>query len=175
PAPLGHGAAGLRRRPQGIQREDPRGDPDGLARRVPEPMTAAWAGARLPGHDLVGFEDELEQLRVRGIALEAADRHTGRQSDAGAARQDNDRDTVAGEHVAVEHRARQGRVGSLHEMQYRGHQNTRKRRPRWTRAAISSRVTGMTVCPSAFQVGSAGTASFSTWNGTPSDLRFARN
>src|SRR5262249_5853791 len=40
---------------------------------------------------------------------------------------------------------------------------------------ISSRVTGITVCPSAFQVGSTGTASFSTWNGTPSVLRFARN
>src|SRR5215470_4556876 len=138
-------------------------------------MTAACAGARLPGHDLVGLEDQLEQLRVGEVTVEAPDRHAGRQAGAGAARQHHDGDAVAFAQVAVEHGTSQGRVGSLHQVEHCGHQNTRKRQPRWTRPAISSWVTGITACPSVFQVGSTGTASFSTWNGTPSDLRFARN
>src|SRR5262245_28532117 len=138
-------------------------------------MTGTTVGARLPGHDLVGFEDQLEQLTVREIAVEAPDRHARRQAGRGAARQEHDGDAVAGAQAPVEHGAGQLRVGALEQVEHRRHPNTRKRRPRWTRPAISSRVTGMTACPSEFQVRSLGTASFSAWNGTPSALRFARN
>src|SRR5213594_4915895 len=175
PAPLGDRSTGLHRRPQGVQREDPRGDPDGLARRVPEPMIPAAGGARLPAHDLVGREDQLDELAVREIAVEAADRDARRQARGDAARQDHDRDAVAVAQAAIEHGTCEPGIRALEQVEDRGHQNTRNRRPRWTRPAISSRVTGMTGCPSAFQVGSRGSASLSTWNGTPSALMFARN
>src|SRR5258705_2022528 len=173
--PMGDRATRLHRRPEGVQREDPRGDPDGLAGRIPEPMTRVVAGRRLPGHDLVGLEDQLEQLTVREVAVETAHRHARRQTGRGAAREDDDRDAIARAQMVIDHGPRERGVRTVDQMEHRGHQNTRNRRPRWTSAAISSRVTGMTAWPSAFQLASVGTASFSTWNGTPSDLRFARN
>src|SRR2546430_12187540 len=88
PAPPGDGAARFLGRPEGVEREHPGGDPDGLARRVPGPMIPNRArsseGARrplisgpaspyvpLPGDDAVGPEDEVEQLRVREVVPDA--------------------------------------------------------------------------------------------------------
>src|SRR5947207_6110375 len=131
--------------------------------------------ARLPGQDLVGLEDEVEELGIREIAADATQRHAGRQRGRGAAGQEGDGDAVAGIDVLLDHRTREGGVGALDQVQDRGHQNARKRRPCRTSSAIRSRVIGTTSWRSAFQSVSDGIASASTWKGMPSALRFARN
>src|SRR3989475_11578153 len=138
-------------------------------------MSVAVGARRLPGDDVVGFEDEIEQLGVGQIRVEAANLDIGWQVGRHAPRQDDHGDAVAGAHVLVDHRPRERRGRTLEQVEDGGHQNTRARRPRWTRPAISSRVTGITRCPSTFQAGSEGTAPTSTWKGTPSSRRFARN
>src|SRR2546428_292036 len=138
-------------------------------------MSVAVGARRLPGDDVVGFEDEIEQLGVGQIRVEAANLDIGRQVGRHAPRQDDHGDAVAGAHVLGDHRPRERRGRTLQQVEDGGHQNTRARRPRWTRLAISSRVTGITRCPSTFQAGSEGTATTSTWKGTPSSRRFARN
>src|SRR5438552_1807912 len=131
--------------------------------------------ARLPGQGVVGLEDEVEELGIREIAADATQRHAGRQRGRGAAGQEGDGDAVAGIDVLLDDRTREGGVGALDQVQDRGHQNARKRRPCRTSSAIRSRVIGMTSWRSAFQSVSDGIESASTWKGMPSALRFARN
>src|SRR4030095_6507660 len=151
----------------------PRVDPDGLAGRVPEPMSVAGA-RRLPGDDVVGREDQIEELGVGEIGAHAADPHGRRQLEDRAALEEDRRHLIAGEDVLVDDEAGEGGIRTLQQMEHAGHQNTSTRRPRPTSPAISSWVSGTTGWRSEFHVGSEGMASASTWKGTPSDLRFAR-
>src|SRR5439155_1274280 len=81
--------------------------------------------------------------------------------------QEGDGDAVAGIDVLLDDRTREGGVGALDQVQDRGHQNARKRRPCRTSSAIRSRVIGMTSWRSAFQSVSDGIESASTWKGIP--------
>src|SRR4029434_446565 len=135
----------------------------------------SYGAARLPGDDVVGREDQVEQLGVGQIGADAADPHGPRQLDDRAALEENRRQLITGADVLLHHRAGERGVRALEEMEHGGHENTRTRRPRPTSPAISSPVTRTTGWPSGFQLGSLGTASASTWKGTPSDLRLARN
>src|SRR5262249_45509402 len=157
--------------PQGVERKDPRVDPDGLAGRVPEPMSAA---RRLPGDDVVGRKDQIEELGVGETGAHAADAHGRRQLEDHAALEEDRRHLIAGADVLIDDEAGEGGIRPLQQMEHAGHQNTSTRRLRPTSPAISSRVTGTTGWRSGFHVGSEGTASASTWKGTPSDLRFVR-
>src|SRR5205823_5786000 len=70
---------------------------------------------------------------------------------------------------------RERAVAALEHVEGARHQNAMTRRAARTRSAIFSRVTRTISCPSAFQSASSGTVPASTWNGTPSRLRLARN
>src|SRR5256885_1216946 len=110
----------------------------------------------------------------RGVP-EGAEGHRGREIGYRPAGKDDHGDLVAGAHVLIDHGARQRGLAAREQMDDGGHQKTRTRRPFRTRPAASSRLIRTTGWASAFQLASDGIASVSTWNGTPSALRFARN
>src|SRR5437667_8038716 len=142
---------------------------------VPAPAPVGLGTARLPGHHLVGLENQVEELGVGELASDVLNRHAGRQRGRDAAGQEGDRDAVAAADGLLDDRARERGVGALDQVEDRGHQNASTRRLCRTRSAIRSRLTGTMGCPSAFQSGSAGTAVSSTWKGMPSALRLPRN
>src|SRR5581483_6857958 len=175
PAPLGDGAARVPGRSQGVERVRTGEDPDGLAGGVPEPMRAAGGRRGLPGDHLVGREDLLQEAVVAPLVGNAVDGGPGGPR-RGRAVEHGHADLLAGLELALDGRRRQPGVGAgLHDVEDAGHQKTRKRRAPRTSSAIRSRVTGTTGWPSAFQSGSDGIAAASTWKGTPSVLRVARN
>src|SRR5438552_12412885 len=129
---------------------------------------------KLPGDDLIGLEDGLEELLPRELVGHAPRADAGGRGD-GAAGQQDEGDGVAGRLLLGDDLERQRGVGALEQMEHAGHQKTMKRRPRRMSAAISARATRTTGWPPSFQSGSVGIASASTWNGMPSRLRLSRN
>src|SRR6267143_1152510 len=133
------------------------------------------APAVLPGDDLVGFEDQLEEAVVGQVVGHAVRGGAGRELGPRGAGQEYHGHPITRAQVLLDGGAGEGRVGGLEEMEHRRHQNTRNRRPCRRSSAIRSRETETTSWPSAFQSGSVGIASVATWKGMPSALRFARN
>src|SRR5688572_13122177 len=141
-----------------------------------EQRAAGMAGRPvLPGDDLIGFEDRLEELVVRELVRDAAERGAGGQRRYGGAVERDDRHGVTLGELARDGGERQLDVAVLQEVEGPRHQKTRERRARRTSSVISSRPTRTTGWPSTFQSASAGTEPASTWKGTPSRLRFSRN
>src|SRR5882762_4120347 len=130
---------------------------------------------RLPGHDLIGLEHGLQEPLVRPLAGDPVHGDAGGQDRRGGAGQERDADGVAGGELALDGGPRERGVACLEHVERARHQKAMNRRDARTRSAICSRVTGTTTWPSAFHSGSVGTAGASTWNGTPSRLRLARN
>src|SRR6266508_379977 len=130
----------------------------------------------LPGDDAVAFENEIEETGVVEVVVGEPPHPDGRR-ERGRRRAVHEDDGDRGPGLAtipLDDRRGQGWRVALQEMQEGGHQKTMKRETRDTRAAMSSEVMGMTVCLSAFQSGSFGSADISTWNGMPSFLSEAR-
>src|SRR5262245_48814161 len=138
-------------------------------------MTPARRGD-LPGDDVVGGEDQVEEARVVQVAGgEPAHGDVGAQVRRGAA-EDHDGHAGAGlPAVGGDGRPGERRGVGLEEMEEGGHQKTMNREAAAARAPISAAPTRTTGCPSVFQPGSAGMAEASTWKEMPSFLRAARN
>src|SRR5882762_263873 len=130
---------------------------------------------RLPGHDLIRLEHGLQEPLVRPLARDPVHGDAGGQDRQGGAGQERDADGVAGGELALDGGPRKRGIACLEHVERARHQKAMNRRDARTRSAICSRVTGTTTWPSAFHSGSVGTAEASTWNGTPSRLRLARN
>src|SRR5262245_56039799 len=177
---------GLRSLGKGLRPPSDSGRTPGGVLLLASPQTidcAGKAGARtvakvsfalLPGDDLVGGEDLLEQGLVGEIVGEALEFHAGREGDRGSAGQADDRDLVTGGALAGDPLQHQLGVAALQQVQDAGHEKTRKRRPCRMSSAISVGETFTTGWPASFQSGSVGTASASTWKGMPRRLRFSR-
>src|SRR5262249_16624383 len=144
---------------------------------------AGKAGARtrfrggseaLPSDYLVGLEDALQECLPGEVGGNAGDADALGQLEVAGAREHHHTDLVSGGALLVDDGVREG-VGALHQVQHPGHQKTTTRRPGRSSSAIRARETGTIGWPLSFQSGSDGTASSSTWNGTPSRLRLSRN
>src|SRR5512145_2641295 len=129
----------------------------------------------LPGDDLVGLEDRLEQGLVGELVGHPIDLDAFGEVGNGGGVQHRDLHPIAGRDLPDDDDLGQVGIGALEQVQDRGHQKIMKRRACCTSSAIRSRLTGITGWPSAFQSGSVGTAAASTWKGTPSVRRLPRN
>src|SRR5690242_20046792 len=138
-------------------------------------LRPAGGRATLPGDDLVGLEDALEQGLPAELVGDAVHADAGRQGRRGRAGEQDHRDLVAGGLLLRDDVERRRGIGALEQVEDACHQNTMKRRPWRMSSAILARETRTTGWPLSFQSGSPGIASSSTWNGTSSRLRLSRN
>src|SRR2546430_3246726 len=120
-------------------------------------------------------EDLLEERVPREFVGHTLDPDARRQHRKRGAVQERDGDPVAGTERALDGGPDEVGIATLEEMEDRGHQKTMKLRAWRIRSAMSSRLTGTTGCLSAFQSDASGMAEASTWKGTPSWRRLARN
>src|SRR5690349_17629478 len=130
---------------------------------------------RSPGDDAIGGEDGFEQVGVGHVGGDAADGDVrGQRRRVGVVKQDHG-DRVAPSGLLLDGPPRDRGGAVLQQVKGAGHQKTSARRAPRASAAMSSAETRTIGWPSAFQSASAGMAAASTWNGTPSRLRFSRN
>src|SRR2546421_4335454 len=137
--------------------------------------TGTASVSRLPGDHLVRREDLLEERVPREFVGHTLDPDARRQHRKRGAVQERDGDLVADAERALDGGPDEVGIATLEEMEDRGHQKTMKLRAWRIRSAMSSRLTGTTGCLSAFQSEASGMAEASTWKGTPSWRRLARN
>src|SRR5690348_10413286 len=137
-------------------------------------MSTETASA-LPRRDVVGFEHGFQQPLVRPVLRYAVHRDAGGQGGRDRARQKDHGHVLSRAALSLDRGECERDVAAFEDVERAGHQKTSTRRAALTSSAICSCVTRTIGWPSAFHSPSAGTAAASTWNGTPSRLRLARN
>src|SRR3989442_2196059 len=144
-----------------------------------QPHRSASAGTPrspglLPGDDLVGGEDLLEELLVGDVVGDAVNTDARGQRRSGGAVEERHGDLVAGLDLAGDGRQRHRRVVSLEQVQDGGgHQKTMERRACPTSSRVWSRVATPPGWPAAFHARSFGDAGSSTLERNPTLLELA--